>query len=186
MAKVLKIRELGDPLIRTKAKEVKVAEIKSKKFQNFLQCLIQTCDKENGVGIAAPQVGVSKRVFIVWSRPNKKIKQRYPKAPKMDPLVIINPKIVSRSKKLEKDWEGCLSVPGLRAKVPRHVSVETEFLDTNGRKISKKFSGTTGSFVARIFQHEFDHLNGIVFLDRVDSKDIVTEKEFKKIIFRKK
>ena len=98
MAKILKIRELGDPIIRKIAKKVSLKEIKSKNFQKFLADLIATCKAKDGVGIAAPQVGQrmwqSKRVFILWSRPSK----RYKKAPKMKPLVVINPKIISYSK----------------------------------------------------------------------------------------
>lgn len=175
--KILKIRELGDPIIRKVAKVVSMAEIRNKKFHKFVENLIFTCKVKNGVGIAAPQIGEGKRVFVIWSHPSK----RYKKAPKMEPLVIINPKIVSKSKKIIKDWEGCLSIPGIRGVVSRHASLDAEFIDITGRKILKKFSG----FPARIFQHEFDHLNGVVFIDRVNLKDIVTEKEYKKIISKK-
>ena len=174
--KILKIRELGDPIIRKVAKDVSLVQIKSKKFQKFTKDLIATCSAKDGVGIAAPQVDdkmwQSKRVFIVWSRPGK----RYKKVPEMEPLVIINPKIISSSKKILKDWEGCLSIPGIRGLVPRYASVEVEFLDIFGEKVFAKFSG----FLARIFQHEFDHLNGVVFIDRADLKNIMTESEFNK------
>lgn len=175
MTNVLKIKELGDPTIRKVAKAVSTAEIRNKKFHKFVADLISTCKAKDGVGIAAPQVGESKRVFIVWSRPGKRYRKN---VPKMEPLVIINPKIISKSKKMLKDWEGCLSIPGIRGLVARNVSVEIEFLTSDGRKISSKFSG----FPARIFQHEFDHLNGVVFIDRANPKDIVTEKEYKKRI----
>jgi len=175
MTKVLKIRELGDPVIRKTTKSVSAAEVKSKKFQKFIGDLIAICKAKDGVGIAAPQVGQSQRVFVIWSRPGK----RYKNVPKIGPLVIINPRITLRSKKIKKDWEGCLSIPGIRGLVPRNVSVEAEFIDESGQKIfAKKFSG----FPARIFQHELDHLNGIVFIDRADTKDIVTEKEYKRRI----
>lgn len=168
----LKIVELGNPYIRAVSKPV--TNISDKKFQKFIDNLIKTCEKNNGVGIAAPQVSVGKRVFIVWSHKNK----RYKKIPKMKPLAVINPKIISMSSQMKKDWEGCLSIPGLRGRVNRPVSIVAEFFGRDGRKVRQKFSG----FVARIFLHEFDHLNGVVFIDRADPKDIVTEKEFKRIM----
>lgn len=174
MSKRLKIVELGDKILRTKAKSVSIKDIKTKKFQNFCDDLILTCKDSGGVGIASPQVGISQRVFIVWSRPNK----RYKRIPCMDPLVVINPKIISFSKNKTKMYEGCLSIPGIRGIVERSLSVETEFINREGKIVKIKFQ----KFPARIFQHEFDHLNGIVFLDRADSKSLVTEKEYKKML----
>lgn len=174
MAKILKVVELGNPLLRAKAKTVSASEIKTKKFQNFCDNLIATCESNKGVGIASPQVGVSKKVFIVWSKPGK----RYKTAPKMSPLVVINPTIKPLNKKQKKDWEGCLSIPGIRALVPRYTNIEVEYTTRDGKKVCEMYH----DFVARIFQHENDHLDGKVFLDIVSSKDIVTEAEFKKII----
>jgi peptide deformylase len=129
----------------------------------------------DGVGIAAPQVYASKRIFILASHPNP----RYPKAPKMTPMAVINPKIIYHSGKLVKDWEGCLSIPGIRALVPRWDSIKVQFTNRQGKLVKRLFN----DFVARIFQHEFDHLEGIVFLDRVENtKDIITEKEYQKIV----
>ena len=176
--KQLKVIELGNPTLRVKAKEVSLKELGSKEFKKFAKDLVFACDKKNGMGIAAPQVGVSKRVFVVWSSPNK----RYKKAPKMEPLVVVNPKITKFSKAEKKDFEGCLSIPGIRGLVKRSKEIEIEFLNIEGEKRKEKFN----DFVARIFQHEYDHLNGIVFLDRSDPKDLLTEKEYKKIINKRK
>jgi peptide deformylase len=178
MSKNLKIVELGDKILRAKAKPVSVKDIKTKKFENFCNDLIKTCDLNSGVGIASPQVGQSKRMFILWSRNTKKRKN----VPELGPLVIINPKIISTSKKILKAYEGCLSVPGIRGIVPRYESMEVEFINREGKKVKTKFQ----KFPARIFQHEFDHLNGIVFLDRADSKNLITEKEYKKLLINKK
>src|SRR3989344_632295 len=172
----MKIIELGNPILRKKAKLVSKTEINSSKFQIFVKNLIKTCGEKNGVGIAAPQVGISKKVFIVWSRPNK----RYKKAPVFGPEVVINPKIISSSKQKVKGWEGCLSVPGIRGLVPSAKLVRVEYLNNKGKKVKTSFS----NFIARIFQHEFDHLYGIVFLDRTDPKDLVTEAEYKKKLRR--
>jgi peptide deformylase len=133
------------------------------------------CKAKDGVGIASPQVGVNKSIFILWSKPNK----RYPKAPDMPkPLVIINPKVLEVSKQMISDWEGCLSIPGIRAKVSRHKSLRVEFQNEEGEVVKESFSG----FVARIFQHEFDHLEGVLFIDRVKSTELFAEDEFREII----
>ncbi|MDB5204305.1 MAG: polypeptide deformylase [Candidatus Taylorbacteria bacterium] len=174
MSKKLKIVELGDKILRTKAKAVSVKGIKSKKFQGLIDNMIKTCDLNDGVGIAAPQVNEGLRLFILWSKSNK----RYKKVPSLGPIAIINPRIVSSSKKITKAYEGCLSIPGIRGLVPRHKSIDVEFITREGEELQI----TLEDFPARIFQHEYDHLNGIVFLDRTDPKDLVTEKEYQRIL----
>lgn len=173
MAQILGIAELGHKVIRTKAEEVN--DIKSIEIQNLIDNMIATVNDALGVGIAAPQVYQSKRIFIIKSAPNS----RYPYAPEIGPVAIINPKIITYSEEKVTDWEGCLSIPGIRALVPRFKTIEVDYYTRDGKYHKQEFS----DFVARIFQHEHDHLNGIVFTDRLNSnKDIVTEKEFQKII----
>ena len=174
MAKKLKIVELGDKILRAKAKVVSMKDLKTKKFQDLIDNMIKTCDLNEGVGIAAPQVNEGLRVFIFWSRTTKKRKN----TPELGPIAIINPKITATSKKMVKAWEGCLSIPGIRGLVPRYQNVDVEFTTREGEKIKMSLE----EFPSRIFQHELDHLNGIVFLDRTNLKDIITEKEYKKII----
>ena len=173
MAKLLQIAQLGHPVLRKKALKINkpiFADVK-----NLIANMIATLKDNNGVGIAAPQVYESKRLFILASNPS----QRYPDAPKMKPVPIINPKIIKYSGKKKKDWEGCLSVPGIRALVPRYLSIKVEYITRDGKKKTKLFK----DFVARIFQHEYDHLEGLVFLDRIETvKDIITEKEYQKLI----
>lgn len=181
MSKKLKIVELGDKILRTKAKAVSMRDLKTTKFQNFIDDLIKTCDLNSGVGIAAPQVNHGIRLFILWNRSTKKRNLRAG-TPKLGPIAIINPKVISSSKKMVKDYEGCLSIPGIRGIVPRHEWVDVEFITREGERLRM----TLEKFPARIFQHEFDHLNGIVFLDRVDTKTLVTEAEYKKILKTKK
>jgi peptide deformylase len=116
-------------------------------------------------------VANSYRLLIVASRPNL----RYPHAPEMEPTAMINPVILAKSDEVEKGWEGCLSVPGIRGLVPRSQAIEVEYLDRNGQICKQELT----DFVARIFQHEYDHLDGKVFLDRVESThDLMTESEF--------
>jgi peptide deformylase len=133
----------------------------------------ETLRDANGVGIAAPQVYESVAIFIVASRPNP----RYPDAPLMEPEVVINPEVVARSPELDKDWEGCLSIPGIRGYVPRHRRIRARYWTLEGHEVEREFT----DFVARIFQHEDDHLRGVVFLDRLEnSRDVVSEKEYQK------
>jgi len=171
MAEILEIIQLGHPLLRFKAQIVD--NIQDQGIQNLIDNLITTVGQANGVGIAAPQVAESYRLFIVASRPNP----RYPTAPTMEPTAMINPKILAHSNEVVKGWEGCLSIPGIRGWVPRYQAIEIEYTDRNGKLQKQELT----HFVARIFQHEYDHLDGIVFLDRLEStQDIITEQEYQK------
>lgn len=173
MGDLLTIIQLGNPILRQKA--ALVDNIQSERIQKLIEDLMATVAQANGVGIAAPQVAEQERLFIVASRPNP----RYPNAPEMEPTAIINPKIMAHSTEIEKGWEGCLSIPGIRGLVPRYQAIEVEYTDRNGKLQKKEFN----DFVARIFQHEYDHLDGIVFVDRLDSTfDIVTEQEYQQRI----
>ena len=176
MSEKLSIIQLGNPILRQKAEFVK--QVKSDNIQKLIDDLLTTVSDANGVGIAAPQVAVGYRVFIVASRPNL----RYPNAPLMEPTAMINPKIVAHSDETVKDWEGCLSIPGIRGLVPRYQKIEVEYIDRKGNLVNQQLT----DFVARIFQHEYDHFEGLVFLDRVESNfDIVTEQEYQNLMFEK-
>ena len=167
------ILQLGHPHLRLTARNVE--NIKSDNIQNFIDDLLHYVSEVNGMGISAPQVDHSLRLFIMSSKPNT----RYPHAPSMQPTVIINPEIISVAKKGEKDWEGCLSVPSIRALVPRHQSIIARYTTRNGEQVEATYYG----FLARVFQHELDHLNGIVFIDRVkDNHDMMAEQEWLKLI----
>ena len=164
----MKIALVGETVLKTPASAVSVEDINTLDFQSFVHELKQTMLDANGIGIAAPQVFDSRAVMIIASRPNP----RYPDAPEMAPLVLINSRIIQHSDDQTKDWEGCLSVPALRGKVKRYNWIEIEYHDICGELISCKFEG----FVARIFQHEYDHLIGKTWLDHIEStEDIVAE-----------
>lgn len=165
------IVELGNPKLRELAQPIEA--VMSDRVQTLIHQLLIQVKESNGVGIAAPQVGESLRLFIVASRPNL----RYPNAPQMEPVAMINPRILSHSDDTEKGWEGCLSVPGIRGLVPRYQAIEVAYTGRDGRSHQQ----TLTDFVARIFQHELDHLDGKVFLDRVESThDMMTEQEYQK------
>ena len=173
MSELLEISELGDPILRRQAQPIE--NVHDERIQKLIDRLIFTAGKANGVGIAAPQVAESYRLFIVASRPTI----RYPNAPVMEPTAMLNPQIIAHSAEIVKDWEGCLSVPGIRGLVPRYQAIEIEYTSRDGKLCRQELT----DFVARIFQHEFDHLNGIVFVDRVEStQEIITEEEYQKLI----
>ena len=168
---VLDISQLGDPVLRQVA--TPVDDPQAPQTQALIDDLIVTMESGAGVGIAAPQVGVSQQIVVVASRPTL----RYPKAPEMAAITLINPKILDHSTDTEPGWEGCLSVPGIRGVVPRYRTIHVLYLDRRGQQQQREFT----DFVARIFQHEYDHLQGMVFLDRVASpKDMMTEQEYNK------
>jgi peptide deformylase len=171
MALLRQIAQLGHPVLRTVASPVILPA--SEATRTLIDDMLATLRDADGVGIAAPQVYESVAIFIVASRPNP----RYPDAPIMEPEVVINPEIVDRSDELVKGWEGCLSIPGIRGNVSRHRSIRARYQTAAGLVVEREFR----DFVARIVQHEDDHLHGIVFLDRLEStRDLITEKEYQR------
>ncbi len=171
MPRILEIAQLGAPVIRKRS--AKVTDIHHPQVQALIDDLLVTVAEENGMGIAAPQVSESTRIIILAPKPNT----RYPYAPTMEPTVMINPEISWASSDKETDWEGCLTVPGIRGLVPRHRTIRVRYQTRDDRTIKREYDG----FLARVFQHEVDHLDGLVFLDRVEStKDLITEKEWQK------
>lgn len=171
--KSLEICQVGNPILRAKSEAI--TNVKDVEIQKLIDVLIKTLRKSQGVGIAAPQIGRSLRLLIIASHPN----DRYPHAPKMQPIALINPQITSYCEPITKDWEGCLSVPNIRGLVPRYETVEVNYCDRYGQEKTDIFQG----FIARILQHEYDHLDGKVFLDRVEtSLDLVSESEYYKLI----
>ena len=165
------IHLLGHPILANPS--APVDNILSAETQALIHSLLTIVEQAGGVGIAAPQIGIAKRLFIVCSKSNS----RYPNAPKMEPTAIINPKIIAYKGDIIEDWEGCLSVPKLRGLVPRHDIVTVEYYNTNAQLQQTQFNG----FIARIFQHEIDHLNGISFVERItNNKNLISEEEWKR------
>jgi len=176
MPQRLDISQLGSSVIRTIAQHV--SDIHAPEIQALIDDMIFTCNDSKGMGIAAPQVGHAVCILIMASAPNK----RYPYAPMMEPHALINPRVLSVSEESAKDWEGCLSLPGIRARVPRHTHIEVSYMDREGKQQHAIFK----DFLARLFQHEYDHLIGTVFLDRIEStKDVVMEKEYQRLMHEK-
>jgi peptide deformylase len=169
MAILRQISLLGHPILRATAPAVE--RVPDPAVSNLAADLLVTLEASGGVGIAAPQVYESTRVIVVASRPNA----RYPEAPSMAPVVLVNPELVWSSDAVEEGWEGCLSIPGLRGLVPRAAKVGVRYLDLAGAAVEVEFEG----FAARIFQHELDHLNGLFFTDRIETnKNLVNDQEY--------
>jgi len=168
-AQSLPIFQLGHQALRKIA--TCVESIQSVEVQTIIDTMLTTVKAAGGVGIAAPQMAIDKRIFIVCSKKN----ERYPDAPEMAATVMINPEITRYGTTMEKDWEGCLSVPAIRGLVPRYRDIDIIYQDRANNKHTATYTG----FLARIFQHELDHLNGLTFVDRVEStKDLYSESEW--------
>ena len=156
---ILKVTRLGHPVLRKVSQEISVKELKTAAMQKFIDDMIETMKEYDGVGLAADQVFTSKQVAVLEVADNP----RYPQKPKVPLTVLVNPKITPLSDEMAEDWEGCLSVPDMRGRVPRYKSIRVHALDRRG----KKLDFVANDFHARVIQHEFDHLNGKVYLDRM-------------------
>lgn len=169
MARILQIAQLGHPVLRQRA--TAVDDILSGEVQDLVDDLIATVVDAEAAGIAAPQVYSGKRVFIVSSRPSERFSDR----PQMAPTPVINPEMSWMSGDKDTFWEGCLSVPGVKCLVPRSTSIRIAYTTREGEQVEREYS----DYVARVFQHEYDHLEGTIFFDRIESnRDIIMDKEF--------
>jgi peptide deformylase len=148
-----------------------VADPTDPRVQSTIDDLLATVAEVSGAGLAAPQIFEPLALFVVTSAPSN----RYPDAPYHPPMVVVNPEIVQASDEMENGWEGCLSIPGLRGLVPRHRRINVRYLNCRGELRQEELDG----FPARVFQHEYDHLHGTLFIDRVASSlDLITDKEY--------
>lgn len=151
------IIRLGHPALRTPADAVDLETLRDPSTQRLIDDMFETMDEADGVGLAAPQLGLGLQLFVYFA-----VDSENPDA-ENEPKVLINPGVAPESGELVYDWEGCLSIPDLRGLVPRHLAVRVDAFNRDGEPISFRAEG----YEARIVQHEFDHLNGIVFLDRM-------------------
>ncbi len=165
---ILKIAKMGHPVLRKKSDEI--SDPFSESVKLLVSNMLETLEDIQGLGLAAPQVHVSKKLVIFYSPPKE------PESSKMDLNILINPKIEPIGKEIEYDWEGCLSVPGLRGLVPRYKKIRYTGLNGHGEIVDKVVEGLH----ARVVQHECDHLEGIIYVQRMDKlEDLVFESEMK-------
>ena len=153
------VLRMGEPSLAQPS--IEVIEFNTPFLQHLLEDMQDTMQAENGAGLAAPQIGVNLRVVIFGYDTNP----RYPDAPAIPLTILINPKITPLSDEQDDAWEGCLSVPGLRGRVPRYTHIHYQGFDQNGQSFSREVTG----FHARVVQHECDHLDGILYPQRMKS-----------------
>jgi peptide deformylase len=165
---ILKVARMGHPALRTKARPLEAAEIRSPGVQQLIDDMLETMVEYQGVGLAAPQVHEGVRIFVAGlpedvdadASEEREIRQ----------LAFINPEVTAVGRDVSEDWEGCLSIPEIRGLVPRARQIAVRGYDRHGKRIDMKVSG----FIARVIQHETDHLDGVLFLDRMKSFQSLT------------
>ena len=155
---ILKVARLGHPVLRQVAEPVDPASLARPEVQGFIDDLIESMYEHDGTGLAAPQVHVSSRIVVY------QVDGPEPGAQEVPLTVLVNPVVTLATDEREEDWEGCLSLPDLRGRVKRATRVEVEALDRDGNGL--KF--TARGFHARVIQHETDHLDGVLYVDRMD------------------
>jgi peptide deformylase len=162
---ILKVARMGHPVLRAKARALDRPEIRAAPVQQLIDDMIDTMLEYRGVGLAAPQVHESVRLFVAVLAEGDDDKEG-----DTEPVVVINPEVTAIGSVLADGWEGCLSIPDIRGRVPRALEVKVRALDRHGERIELH----AHDFPARVIQHETDHLDGILFFDRMRSFDSLT------------
>lgn len=161
-----KIAHIGHPVLRQRAREVSLDELRSPEMQRFVDDLVETMRDANGAGLAAIQIYEPIRIVAIEVRDNP----RYPYKPRIPLTVLVNPILTPVSDETFWNYEGCLSVPNLRGKVRRHAHLHVSAWDRDGRPLDFEAKGIS----AGTFQHEVDHLDGRIFVDRVEDPTTLT------------
>jgi len=159
---ILKVARMGHPVLRERARPLDKSEIKSASLQKLIDDMIDTMHEYHGVGLAAPQVHEGLRLFVALLDEDPDSKS--------EATVVINPEIAANGSATEEGWEGCLSIPDIRGMVPRYTDITVRALDRQGRAIEL----TLKNFPARVAQHETDHLDGVLFFDRMKTFQSLT------------
>jgi peptide deformylase len=161
---ILKVARMGHPVLRAKARAIDRSEIKGPAIQKLIDDMIDTMIEYHGVGLAAPQVHEGVRLFVAA------LDADTDEGEKREPIAIINPEITPVGSEVVEDWEGCLSIPDIRGRVPRAREITVRAFDRKGDRIEIN----AHDFAARVIQHETDHLNGVLFFDRMRGFDSLT------------
>jgi peptide deformylase len=154
---ILKVARMGHPVLRQKARAIEKHELKSPVLQQFIDDMIETMKEYSGVGLAAPQVHESVRIFVAHLDAEGRGEGA--------PIALVNPEIEVVGDQVVEGWEGCLSIPDIRGKVPRALEIKVRAFDRHGKRIEI----AAREFPARVIQHETDHLDGVLFFDRMRS-----------------
>jgi peptide deformylase len=159
---ILKVARMGHPVLRKRARTLGAADIRDPYIQKLIDDMIDTMHEYHGVGLAAPQVHEDLRLFVGLLDADP--------GPESEAVVIINPEIVPATQDTEEGWEGCLSIPDIRGMVPRFTDITVRALDRNAKKVELSLK----KFPARVAQHETDHLDGVLFFDRMKTLQTLT------------
>lgn len=165
---ILKVAHMGHPVLRAKARPLSAAEIRSDEMQRLIDDMFDTMREYHGIGLAAPQVHESVRLFVAGFSPEGN--ELDPEADEAPMMALINPEIAVVGREQVEDWEGCLSIPDIRGRVPRAKHIVVRAYDRSGKRVEIKSAG----FAARVIQHETDHLDGVLFFDRMGSFETLT------------
>jgi peptide deformylase len=155
---ILKVARMGHPVLRAKARPLDKSAIRGAAIQTLIDDMIETMAEYHGVGLAAPQVHEGVRLFVAAVDEGDDDDEA-------EPIVVINPEIVVVGSDVVEDWEGCLSIPDIRGRVPRAREIKVRAMDRTGARIEL----SAHDFPARVIQHETDHLDGVLFFDRMKS-----------------
>ena len=158
---ILKVARMGHPVLRTRARPLEPCEIGTPRIQQLIDDMFETMRDSEGIGLAGPQVYESIRLFVAGVDDEERM---------MPPVVMINPEVTPVGSDVEEDWEGCLSIPDIRGRVSRATDIKVRALDRYGTPLSM----TANGFPARVIQHEVDHLDGVLFFDRMTSFESLT------------
>jgi len=159
---ILKVARMGHPVLRERARSIDKSAIKDPFFQKLIDDMIETMHEYHGVGLAGPQVHEGLRLFVAMLDDDPDSNG--------EAIAIINPEIIPNASDKREGWEGCLSIPDIRGMVPRFTDITVVALDRQGKKIELKLK----DFPARVAQHETDHLDGVLFFDRMTSMQTLT------------
>ena len=158
---ILKVARMGNPVLRRRTSPLDPADIATPAVQRLIDDMFETMHEYAGIGLAAPQVHEDLRLFVAGvDDPDAGL----------PPIVLINPEIEPIGTAVDEDWEGCLSIPDIRGRVPRPTDIRVRALDRHGKPQQRTATG----FAARVIQHEADHLDGVLFFDRMASFDSLT------------
>src|SRR3954449_3241618 len=162
---ILKVARMGHPVLRAKARPLEKSEIRSASIQKLIDDMLDTMREYHGVGLAAPQVHEGVRLFVAALDHDEDDEK-----PEEGPIAVINPEITIVGAEVVDDWEGCLSIPDIRGRVPRAKEIKVRAYDRNGERIELH----ARDFPARVIQHETDHLDGVLFFDRMKTFESLT------------
>lgn len=167
---ILKVAQMGHPVLRAKARALHPSEIRTPAIQQLIDDMFDTMAEYRGIGLAAPQVHKSLRIFVAGFPADPDVKEDEQDEDDVPQMALINPEITIVGREIVEDWEGCLSIPDIRGRVPRARRITVTAYNRHGKKIEVAASGYT----ARVIQHETDHLDGILFFDRMKSFETLT------------